>query len=86
MRELLSKLSSKDLNRLKIIIIDELKSRNPHRGRKIYQKTIEMLEDLHEYPPREVADMYLVSRQYAYYLCKKHSITPVRHRKLERRN
>ena len=81
MKEILSKLPSKDLHRLKINIIDELKSRNPNKGRKIYQKTIEMLEDLHEHPPREVAEMYMVSRQYAYYLCKKHDITPVKHRK-----
>ena len=80
MRDLISKLSSKDLNRIKLIIIDEIRSRNPTKGRKIYPKTIEMLEDLHEFPPREVAKMYMVSRQYAYYLCKKHDIRPVKHR------
>lgn len=81
MRDWLASLSNKELQTLKNNITSEQKSRLSNNGRRVYQKTIEMLEDLQEFPPREVAQMYMVSRQYAYYLCKKHSMVPIKNRK-----
>lgn len=81
MRDWLASLSNKELQTLKNNITSEQKSRLSNNGRRVYQKTIEMLEDLQEFPPREVAQMYMVSRQYAYYLCKKHNMVPIKNRK-----
>ena len=81
MKDWLASLSPRELGTLKRQLDNELRSRKPQGGRRMYQKTIEMLEDLHEFPPREVAKMYMVSRQYAYYLCKKHSIDPMKRQK-----
>jgi len=81
MRDWLASLSNQELQTLRNNITSEQKSRLANNGRRVYQKTIEMLEDLQEFPPREVAQMYMVSRQYAYYLCKKHNVTPIKSRK-----
>tara|TARA_R110000824_G_scaffold192464_3_gene374650 strand:- start:10156 stop:10419 length:264 start_codon:yes stop_codon:yes gene_type:complete len=78
----LSSMTSRDLRILKIKVDSENRCRQANNGRRIFPKTIEMLEDLHEYPPREVADMYMVSRQYTYYLCKKYNISPIKRAKL----
>ena len=81
MRDWLASLSNKELKTIQNNVVSEQKSRLANNGRRVYQKTIEMLEDLQEYPPKEVAQMYMVSRQYAYYLCKKNGFVPIKGRK-----
>ena len=77
----LASMPNKELRILKINVDSEVSARAANNGRRIYPKTIEMLEDLHEFPPKEVARLYMVSRQYTYYLCKKYNISPVKDRK-----
>ena len=71
-------LADKDLTFLELCVKDEIKKRRPRKRRSLSERTISMIADLKLYPPREVAQRNNVSRQYAYEICKRYDIVPIR--------